>query len=90
MTTIHILKTSAGELQRRAEEHQRLIAAAIEGNDLKDVFSACHLLDCSHRKKLKETLVEAISVLEDTRKAFKSRQLEALRKKMIRVLAEED
>jgi hypothetical protein len=86
MTTIHILKTSAGELQRRAEEHQRLIAAAIEGNDLK----ACNLLDCSHRKKLKETLGEAISVLEDSRKAFKSRQLEALRKKMIKVLAEED
>jgi hypothetical protein len=33
--------------------------------------------------------MEAISVLEDTRKAFKSRQLEALRKRMIRALAEE-
>lgn len=89
MTTTDILKASARELQQRAEEHQRLIDAAFEGSDVKNVLDACPLLDCPHRRKLREILVEAISVLEDSRKAFKSRQLEALRKKMIRVLAEE-
>jgi hypothetical protein len=89
MTTIDILQASARELQQRAEEHRRLITAAIEENDVRGVLDACHLSDCSHRQELKEILVEAISVLEDTRKAFKSRQIEALRKKMIRILAEE-
>lgn len=87
-TTVDVLQASAKELQRRAEEHYRLITAAIEDNDVKTVLNACPLLDCSHRQLLKETLLEAISVLEDTKKAFKSRQLEALRKKMIRILAE--
>jgi len=89
MTTIDILRASARELQQRAEQHQRLIAAAIEEKDVRGVFDACSLSDCCHKQELKKILLEAVCVLEDTRKAFKSRQLEALRKKMIRVLAEE-
>jgi hypothetical protein len=88
-TTIDIVQASARELQRKAEEHHRLIALAIEDNDVRDVLNACPLTDCSHRQLLKEILLEAISVLEDTRKAFKSRQLEAFRKKLVRVLAEQ-
>jgi hypothetical protein len=88
MTTIDILQASASDLQQRAEAHRRLIAAAVEQNDVKHVFDACHLSDCSHKQELKGILLEAVSVLEDTRRAFKSRQLEALRKKMIRILAE--
>jgi len=37
---------------------------------------------------MRETLLEVIEVLEDSRKAFKSPRLEALRKKLIRILAE--
>ncbi len=40
------------------------------------------------RQPLKEVVLEAIEELEISRKAFKSRQLEALRKKLIRALAE--
>jgi hypothetical protein len=72
----------------RIAAHQRLITAAIEGGDVRGVLDSCHLPECSHRHQMKEMLLEAISVLEDTRKAFKSSQLETLRKKMIRVLAE--
>jgi putative ribosome biogenesis GTPase RsgA len=89
MTTIDILKASARELQQRADEHQRLLSAAIEENDIRRMLDSCHLSDCPHRHELKNTLLEAISVLEETRKAFKSKQLETLRKKMIQVLAEE-
>lgn len=88
MTTIDILKTSARELRERADEHQRLIAAAMEEKDIRQALDSCHLADCPHRHELKSILLEAISVLEETRKAFKSKQLEALRKKMIRVLAQ--
>jgi len=40
------------------------------------------------RKKLRNVLTEAIGILEDTKKAFKSKRLEMLRKKLIQVLAE--
>jgi len=39
---------------------------------------------------LKETLLESIHVLEESSKAFKSKRLEALRKKLIQVLSETD
>ena len=89
MTAIQILQTSARDIQRRIEEHQRLIDAALEGGDVKDMLNACPPLDCPHRRKFRKTCVEAISVLEDTRRAFKSKQLEALRKNLIGALAED-
>jgi len=39
---------------------------------------------------MKETLLEAIHVLEESRQAFKPKRLEALRKKLIQVLSETD
>ncbi len=38
--------------------------------------------------KLKTTIADTIDVLEESRKAFKSKQLEMLRKKLMRVLFE--
>jgi hypothetical protein len=38
MTTIEILKASAQELQRRADEHHRLIAAVVGENDVRNVL----------------------------------------------------
>ena len=80
------LSKSAEELQRRVSEHRRLLAqAAREGGD---TFEGCLLLDCPHRRKLRAVLLEAIETLEGTRRAFKSKQLETLRKKLLSVLAE--
>ncbi len=42
----------------------------------------------SREQQLKKALEEAIEVLEESRKAFKSKQLERLRKKLTRVLIE--
>ena len=88
MTAVQILQASAGDIQRRVDEHQRLMAMALEGGDFKSMLNACSPLDCPHRLRFRETLVDAISVLEDTRKSFKSKQLEVLRKKLIGALAE--
>ncbi len=38
--------------------------------------------------RLRRTLYETIETLEETKKAFKSKRLEALRKKLIKVLME--
>jgi hypothetical protein len=51
--------------------------------------SACDVNGCRHREILRHTLADAIEVLESTRKAFKSKQIEALRKKLTKVLIEE-
>lgn len=44
---------------------------------------------CRHRETLRHALADAIETLEATRRAFKSKQIEALRKRLIRVLIEE-
>lgn len=41
----------------------------------------------SSEEHLREALVHTIVVLEQTRRSFKSRQLEALRKELLEVLA---
>ncbi len=94
MSVHEAVRKSAEELQQRVEAHCRLLAQAMEGGDAKTWIETCPLEDsphgdCPHRRKLRETLADAITVLEETRKAFKSKQLEALRKRLIGVLAED-
>ncbi len=97
MTVQEALRKSAEELRSCVETHCRLLAQATEGGDAGTELDARPLVssthadsphgDCPHR--LRETLVDAITVLEETRKAFKSKQLETLRKRLIGVLAED-
>lgn len=88
MTVQDALVRSAEELRERLEKHQRLLARAGRDSTGKVMMQACLLLDCPHRRKLKETLVHSIGILEETRKAFKSKRLEKLRKGLFRTLAE--
>jgi len=89
MTTGDAIQKSAEELQARVEEHRRLIALALKGGDARLVQARCFHLDCPHKRRLRQVVLEAVRVIEDTRKAFKSKQLEALRKRLMKVLAEE-
>lgn len=89
MTTQDAIRQSAEELQARVEEHRRLLALALEGGDGRTIRTSCLHLACPHKRRLRQVVLEAIRIIEDTRKAFKSRQLEALRKRLIEVLAEE-
>ncbi len=77
---------SAEDLQRRVAEHQRLLGQ--HQSQEAACAETCLMLDCPCRKKLRRTVSEAVEVLEDTRRAFKSKQLEQLRKKLVGVLAE--
>jgi hypothetical protein len=89
MSAEELLKRSAEELRARAEAHQRLLERAVEGSGGSALSEGCALADCPHRRTLRQTLLDAVRVLEDTRKAFKSKRLEVLRKKLIGVLAED-
>lgn len=92
MTAREALIASAEEIQRRIEDHQALLIRAItgKGDDGNARIEAGLLVDCPHKRRLKATLTEAIHVLEETRSAFKSKRLEALRKKLILVLSADE
>jgi len=78
---------SAEDLQLRVAEHQRLLGQF--QNEEASWTETCLMLHCPCRQKLRRTVSEAIEVLEETRRAFKSKQLEQLRKKLVGVLAED-
>jgi hypothetical protein len=86
MTIYELLIKNLEDIQEMLEDHGSLLNCLKEGGDtlvLRQCVSAC-----PYKHRLKETLLETIQVLEESRKAFKSKQLETLRKKLIKVLAE--
>jgi hypothetical protein len=86
MSAQEALAKSVRDIQERLREHERLLECLSQKDG--GSLPCCLSFDCRHAVLLRETLVEAIDVLEDSRRAFKSPRLEALRKKLIRVLAE--
>lgn len=86
MTAYELLTKNLEDIHVMLKDHGCLLNCLKEGCDT-PVLRQCVSV-CPHKQKLKETLLETIQVLEESRKAFKSKQLEALRKKLIEVLAE--
>ena len=85
---IKIIDTSTEELHQRIDMHRYLIATIL---DKKISEKKLHnvLLPDSHRElKLKKAIQETVEILEETKKAFKSKRLEALRKKLTHALIE--
>jgi len=87
MTVYEILIKKLEDTQVMLDDHYCLLKSFKEGGDAL-VPSQCVSASCPYKRRLKETLLGAIYVLEESKKAFKSKQLEALRKKLIKVLAE--
>jgi hypothetical protein len=87
MNNRELLERSLTELQGQLERHQRVLHSAFQGVAAES--PGCCLEDCRHRQRLCAVLLDAVRVLEDTRRAFKSKQLEALRKDFLRILKEE-
>jgi len=85
MNSFRVLELSIEEVQHRLDAHRRLL------NGLDDEMlktEVCFPL-CARRQRLRNALKEAIDVLEDSRRSFKSKQLESLRKRLIQTLAED-
>ncbi|HNR32320.1 MAG TPA: hypothetical protein PKI11_15620 [Candidatus Hydrogenedentes bacterium] len=81
-----VLTESLAELERVIARHRRLLEGMAAPGARAD--AGCAEAACPCRRVLRDTLVESIAVLEETRKAFKSKQLAALRRKLMRTLAE--
>jgi len=86
MTVYELLIKNFEDIQMMLEDHGSLLNCLKNGGDT-PVLNRC-VSTCPHKHRLKEVLLETIQVLEKSRKAFKSKQLESLRKKLIKVLAE--
>jgi hypothetical protein len=82
-----LLDQSLEDLRLQVERHQRLVRSALAGHAPDG--TECFWSDCPHRRALMELVLHAVQVLDDTRKAFKSKQLEELRKDFLRVLTRE-
>lgn len=78
---------SAAELHSRAERHQALVSRLCRDAGSVGIHGE---REGSSRALVKDTLVDAIEILEGTRRAFKSKQLEVLRRRLTRVLVELD
>lgn len=87
MTVCEVLTSSIKEIRVKIQEHERLIEHFNEKGE--PGMPDLQLVNCSSDQRLKKVLLESIEILENSRKAFKSKELEALRNKLIRVLAED-
>lgn len=77
------LSQSAQELEALAARHRRLVEELKAPQTGLDVRATC-----ACRSEFRETLLECIEVLEETRQAFKSRRLALLRRKLIQKLSD--
>ena len=84
------LSRSVKDLQQGIDTHSCLIASIlgnrVDARNLKPVLENCP--SRTREMMMKEALMEAIEVLDESRKAFKSKQLETLRKRLTQVLVD--
>lgn len=76
------------EISERVAHERNILLKFLDQDNHKPV-DYCPLVDCEPKKKYREALWEAVRVIEETRRSFKSRQLEELRKRLQAVLAED-
>jgi len=85
---ISAINTSVKELQQGIDMHCCLVTSILEGQiddrNLKPLLDLCPKR--SRELRLEKVIQEAIEELEESRKAFKSKRLEALRKKLTQTL----
>lgn len=78
------------ELAERVEHQRQVLLRVIEDHQSAGKpLDYCVLVDCGPRRKYRAAVEETIRVLEETRRSFKSRQLEELRKSLQGLLAED-
>ena len=86
---IRAVDKSAEDLHQRIDMHRYLMNTILEQRVGDESIKRLILPSQSYdQSRLKEAIQEAIEVLEESRRSFKSKRLEVLRKKLIQVLIE--
>jgi hypothetical protein len=86
MKAYELLTQNLEDILAMLRDHGRLLDRLNERGDDFVLYQCAS--KCPHKQRLKETLLETIQALEESKKAFKSKQIESLRKKLIGILAE--
>ncbi len=78
------------QIRQSIDQHHCLLASLLGFDDDSDQLEiiAKHCPYLAREEKMKKTIQEAIETLEQTKKSFKSKRLEMLRKKLTNVLIE--
>lgn len=78
------------EMTERLTHLQAVIERVAAENDAAgSPLEFCPLVDCRARRRYRAAVQEAVKVLDQTRRSFKSRQLEELRRMLEAVLSED-
>ncbi len=85
---ITVIDRSAQELHDKIDMHRYLMTTILDQRVSDGSIKQISLPSYADEGRLKEAIQEAIDVLEESRKAFKSKRLEALRKRLTQVLIE--
>lgn len=85
---INALSISIKELQQGIDSHCCLVASlmgdGVDERSLRSLMNICP--ERQREEKMRAAIKEAIDVIEESRKSFKSKRLEKLRKKLTQVL----
>ncbi len=86
LRTVH---ESIHSLYQDIEKHRCVIASILERQSGEHGFGN-HPVLCSRELRLKTAIRDAIEVLDESRKAFKSKRLEVLRRQLTQALIESE
>jgi hypothetical protein len=86
---VTVINKSAEELHQKIDMQRYLMTTLLEKKVGNETIKQLALPTYSpNENRLKQAIMETIDVLEESRKAFKSKRLEVLRKKLTQVLIE--
>ncbi len=84
----YVTEISRELTERIAHQREVLLKFVEDSRQQGRSIDYCPLINCQSNKRLREGLREAIQVIEETRRSFKSRRLEELRLRLEAILAE--
>ena len=85
---IEIIDKNTEDLHKKIDMHRYLMATILDKKISEKRLDHIILPEPKKELRLSNAIKEAIEVLEETRKAFKSKRLEVLRKRLVQVLTE--
>ena len=83
-----IIEKSIRDLHDRVEVQQSVLLTILGEIKSPPLIDPCSTPDCQHKKLFYKVLLETIEVLEETKRSFKSKRLEELRKRLTDLLKE--
>ena len=85
---IKIVERCTRDLHDRVDVQQGVLLTILGKIKSPPPMDPCSTPDCQHKKLFYRVLLETIEVLEETKKSFKSKRLEELRKRLTDLLKE--